>query len=184
MRGFLIAGLMCGVTVPSLAQHPRRLLPGQKIRVRTMTDAGDLVRGAEGTILRVSKDSLTVRPLTGGAPEVFAPTAGSYHLVAPERRPYLVRGTLIGGFSGLIAAGLFTVGRGRECAEQADFCIQRTKPAINRGIALGVGGALAGIIIARFTTHDRWSSWPLGSTAAPTVSLGAPGLGLGLLVRF
>ena len=175
---------MCGVTVPSLAQHPSRLVPGQKIRVRTMTDAGDLVRGAEGTIIRVSKDSLTLRPLAGGAPEVFAPIAGSYHQVAPRRRPYLVRGTLIGGFSGLIAAGMFTLGRGRECNDQADFCVQRAKPAINRGVAFGVSGVLAGIVIARFTTHDRWTGWPLGSAAAPAVSLGAQGLGLGLLVRF
>lgn len=149
-----------------------------------MNETGELVRGAEGTIVRVSADSLTVRPLTGGATQVFSRMAGSYHQVAPTRRPYLMRGALIGGFSGVIAAGLYTMGRGRECADQADFCVERSKPAVNRGVAFGLAGVVAGITIARFTTKDRWTSWPAGSTASPAISLGEQGLGLGVIVRF
>jgi hypothetical protein len=184
MRRFLILAVLSGLAGPAAAQAPPFLVPGHVIRIKMMDEAGAVVRGAEGVLQRVSPDSLTLRPLSGGPDQVFVASPQAAHLIRTGHRAYLVRGAVIGGFAGLLTGAIITMSKGRECADLDYLCPQREVPIVSRELLVAGIGATTGALIGLLRSHDVWTPWPAPPQARPVVSIGARGLELGLSLPF
>jgi len=172
-----VAPALSGQAVPPLA-------PGGRVRVRTLGETGLLDRGMEGTVERLSGDTLILRPKAGGSVQVFVAGEETQLFVFAGHRSRVARGAIIGGVAGLVAGGLVGAASGEVCEGPSSLCFDRQVVAWRAGLILGACGAVSGIIIGAFASHEAWARSARLPSVRPAVSVGARGMALGFSATF
>lgn len=183
MRAFLLLASL-GSVAPLAGQVAPPLVQGARVRVRTLRDTGLLDRGVEGTVERLSGDTLILRPRSGGSPRVFLAGEESQLFVFAGHRSRILRGVVIGGIAGLVGGGLVAAASGEVCEGTSSLCFDRKVVGFKAGLILGACGAVSGIVIGAFASHEAWTRSSRLPSLRPAVTLGNRGVGLGLAATF
>jgi hypothetical protein len=184
MRLLVLPILLGGMVPPLRAQAPAPLVQGVRIRVRTPQDSGVLDRGIEGTVQRLSGDTLVLRPKAGGASQTFLAGESAQLFVYDGHRSRLVRGAAIGGVLGLLTGGLVSAVRGESCYSESTLCVERRVDSFRTEVILGASGIAGGLIIGLFASHEVWARSSRLPSVRPAISVSAHGMGVGLRATF
>jgi hypothetical protein len=154
-----ILGLLLSNTPIAQAQESALIPLGVRVRVR---ESAASTQTATGTLVRLTRDSITISPRGLRDERAFALASLSEVTVSRGRHSRTGRGALIGLASGTLAgvsSGLFLCGSVDCDSSGGDF----TGIAV---VTLGLGGALIGTglgaLIGSFIHTERWESIPLG----------------------
>ena len=171
--------------VPALlsAQTEPPLARGTRVRVRTLTESGVLDRGFDGSVERISGDTLVVHP-RWGASQTFLAGPGNQLFVYTGRHSAALQGTVIGGTAGLLVAGLVSAFAGEVCTGTDALCTSRRPIAVKAGVLLGTTGAVTGLLIGIFASYEKWTPSRAYWGVHPAVSIGAGQLRCGLSLFF
>src|ERR1041384_8627260 len=76
----------------------------------------------EGTVERITGDTLPLRPSDGGPPRLIAPDRETELFTLERRAAPVGRGAAVGGVVGLIAGGIAGAAGGKECIGDNGSC--------------------------------------------------------------
>ena len=184
MRPLLLLAALAASAADLSGQAAPPLVPGARVRIRTQGDTGELDRGMEGTVERLSGDTLILRPKTGGVPQVFLAGDTSQLFVYSGRHSHVARGAVIGGIAGLLAGGLVGAARGQVCEGNTSLCFDRRVVAFKAGVILGAVGTVGGLIIGTLSSHEAWARSARFPSVRPALTVGSRGMGLGVAATF
>jgi hypothetical protein len=176
--------LLGGLAERPAAQAPPLVARGSRVRVHLLTESGAFDRRVEGTIERVSRDTLRLRPKTGGPSQVFTVESGARLFVLTGHRSSLGRGAAIGGLLGVVAGGLVGVLAGKVCPGQEVLCINRRQIAITGGLVLAATGAATGLVIGALNPRDIWTPTGMFPAPRPDQARGTLGWSVGWSIAF
>lgn len=187
MRRILVLAALAGTAhrLPAQAAPPRPtppVEPGSRVQVRILTESGVLSRPVEGTVERISRDTLVLSPKGGGLSQAFPAAPGTVVSVYSGRRSSLFKGAIIGGFAGLVTGGL-SAGFASRCESGQMFCSTRREVTVRWALVLAGGGAAIGLLVGALTSHDTWARTS-GSSGWPFISMGNRGLDAGFSISF
>src|ERR1041384_3466981 len=106
MRRILAVWAGLGVVAPLSAQAGHRVEIGSRVRLRVVGEASPRPWVVEGTVERITGDTLTLRPSDGGPPRLIAPDRETELFTLERRAAPVGRGAAVGGGVGLIAGGV------------------------------------------------------------------------------
>jgi F0F1-type ATP synthase membrane subunit c/vacuolar-type H+-ATPase subunit K len=181
---WVLAFAFSALLTPLMAQEEPAVGLGSRVRVRTLSTAGLLDRGFEGTIERRAGDTLVLQPWSGGASRSFLTTSDAQLFVFAGKHSMLLRGAVIGTTAGLVAAGAVGMVAGKVCTTSDPLCPQRRQIYWQAGFVLGSCGLAAGLLIGALASHDDWTRSQEYWGARPALSFGSEGMVLGLRVPF
>jgi hypothetical protein len=183
MRWLLVLAALGGPALPLVAQSRSFVTVGSKVRLRIPAGDGTFLPRFDGTIERISGDTLTLRPKTGGGHRLYTPSNENQLLVLTAKRSAVARGATIGALTGILAAGFLVSLAPKECSGNSVLCFSRRHVAVRNAALLGGVGIVAGAIIGAFSPLKTWTrAWM--PEAGPSPAVGAGGLGLGLSIAF
>jgi hypothetical protein len=168
-----LAGTLAAQSLPPVAL-------GGLVRLRPMTPAGFFDREVEGTIERLSGDTITLRPRAGGQSQVFAAVSRGELYVFAGRRPALARGAVLGATFGLLAGAIVGALAGEVCTGNDALCVNRRQVSLATESALMAVGTATGLVIGAFNPRDTWKRTRISPQARLGISMGAGGVGLGV----
>ena len=184
MRWLLATALLGGLSVPLAAQEEPSVGLGSRVRVRTLSAAGLLDRGFEGTIERRSGDTLVLQPKVGGPSKTFLAASDAQLFVFTGKHSMLMRGAVIGATAGLVAGGVVGMVAGKVCTTSDPLCSRRRQISWEAGLVLGGCGLVSGLIIGVLASHEHWTRSQEFWAVHPVLSIGSGGMELGLAVPF
>lgn len=155
MRALLLGLIFSTLAQPVFAQAPLPSAIGQRVWVRTLNWRGRPDSGVQGTLIAIHGDTLLLEP-PDGAPRIAAALADNSRLFVWKRRGSATGvgaglGTMLGVVAGI---GLKVVAK-PSCTGQWMCFDAITVPALN-GLAGGVAGLFAGVIIGSSIKVDKW----------------------------
>ena len=185
MRSAIVLLMLSAAAGTLAAQSAPVMALGHRVWVETLTASGSLDRELKGFVERASGDTLLIRPDGGGPLVPLLPTERTQFHVFEGRRPSAGRGAVTGFFVGAAAGAIIGAVTYRDCPPHG-WCFvnfgQGTSVVLG-GIAVGLGGLLAGGIVGSFINHDVWSD-PMGfAVARPLITATSRGVGIGLSIR-
>lgn len=186
-RGLLLATLASTLGHTLSAQSNTSAPVGSRIRFRALLEAGYLGKRLEGTVLRVSGDTLLVLPVQQQLDTQSVLVDRDAELfVSVGRRKDIGRGAAIGTVAGVVTAGLLGAFSEESCSNRvaAPFCADPKSLAVKRALLLGGAGAIAGAVIGTFASHEIWKRSHLEARAEATLSFGPRGGSVGLSFDF
>jgi hypothetical protein len=175
--------VLLGMPALLAAQSEPSLAPGTRVRVRTLTEAGVFDRGFDGSVERLSGDTLVVHPRWGSS-QTFLAGPGNQLFVFTGRHSAALQGTAIGGTAGLLVGGLVAAFAGDVCTGSDGLCTSRRPIAVRAGVLLGATGAVTGLLIGIFASYEKWTPSRAYWGVHPAVSIGAGQLSCGLSLSF
>lgn len=173
MRLLLVLAALSGPALPLSAQAQPVVTVGSKVRLRIPAGHGRFLPRFDGTVVRISGDTLTLRPKSGGGSRLYTPSHESQLLVVTAQRSAAGRGTVIGALTGVLAAGFVaTLASACTGSDNGGVCFIRRNTALRNTIILGGGGAGIGAMIGALRPRRTWAR-----TWMPRLESGAPGAG-------
>lgn len=182
MRSALLVAGLAGAVLPAHAQKP--LSPGDRVRVHSTGPSGFLDQRTEGTIERITGDTLVVHGKIGGPQPIFVghPETRLYRFAG--RRSSAVRGLAIGSVLGIVTGGAVSLVVGKSCVIQRGLCLHRRQFALTGGILFALTGATTGLVVGSLSGREVWSlTGPPSSLRLPPRP-GSPDLAFGVRLRF
>ena len=161
LRGLLLFFCLSAATVQLAAQPSLPLGPGNKIRIRTLVKMGFLGPRLDGTVERISGDTLVVAPYLGGDSQALLLDPETQLDVSTGRRSSIPRGAAIGGLLGAVAAAAVAAFSSGGCDETTELCTQTRRNSVGRGAIMIAMGTVSGAIIGRFARHEIWKHLPI-----------------------
>lgn len=181
MRWLLVLAALGGPALPLVAQSRSFVTVGSKVRLRIPAGDGTFLPRFDGTIERISGDTLTLRPKSGGGHRLYTPSNESQLLVVTAKRSAVARGATIGALTGILSAGFLVSLAPKECSGNSVLCFSRRHVAVRNAALLGGVGTVAGAIIGALNPQKTWTrAWM--PEAGPAI--GASGMGLGVSIAF
>jgi hypothetical protein len=157
MRWLLGLAALSGPVLPLMAQSRSFVSVGQAVRLRLPAGDGTFQPRFDGTIVGISGDTLTLRPKRGGGSRLYTPSFESQLMVLTEKRSALVRGGIIGGLAGVLAAGFVATLGGPDCNGDGVLCFIRRHNSARTAALLGGVGAAAGVIVGALSPQKTWT---------------------------
>lgn len=139
--------------------------PGARVRVHTTGERGYLDQRAEGTIERMSGDTLFLAQKIGGSREVYVGHPETQLFVFTGRSSSAGKGAAVGGILGLVAVGVVGMIAGKGCVGDRPLCTQRRPASLGLNAGLVVVGLGTGLVIGVVSSHDIWQRSPPPSEA-------------------
>jgi len=161
LRGLLLLVCLSGASAELAAQNSLPLGPGSKIRIRTLVKMGFLGPRLDGTVERISGDTVVVAPNLGGDSQALLLDPETQLYVSTGRRSSIARGAAIGGLLGALSAGALATFAGRGCDDTTALCTETRPSAVGRSAMLIALGTVSGAIIGRFARHEIWKLLPI-----------------------
>ena len=165
MRVSFLAAALLGVAPHLAAQGPPALGPGARVRVQSTGESGFLDQRTEGTIERISGDTLVLAQKVGGSRRIFVGHPETRLFVFTGRRASGLRGAMIGGGIGLVAGGTLGLVAGEVCVNERSLCLHRKQVALIGSAIVGVIGFGTGLLIGSVSHHEVWMLIPPPSAA-------------------
>jgi hypothetical protein len=183
MRSLLVLMALGGPALPLAAQPPPVVAVGSKIRLHLPAGDGTFLPRFDGTIVRISGDTLVLRPKQGGGSRLYTPSNDSQLLVLTGHRPSVARGATIGALVGVLTAGFVATLAGPACNGDGVLCYIRRHVSVRNAVVLGGAGMVMGATIGALKPRRIWTrAWLPESTAG--FAVGAGGFGLGVSIPF
>lgn len=181
MRRLLVLAALGGPALPLVAQSPPVVALGSKVRLHIPAGNGKFLPRFDGTVTRISGDTLTLRPKTGGGSRLHTPSSQGQLTMLTSQRDATVKGAVIGGLTGVLAGGLVATLGGQVCNGSSVLCYSRRHVALRNASVLGAAGIVIGAAIGALSPQKTWSRvWMTEASAGLPSEPGRFRLGLSL----
>jgi hypothetical protein len=126
-------------------------------------EMGFLGERLDGTVERISGDTVVVVPRAGGERQSLLLDPETELFVSAGRRTSVTRGAVIGALVGSVGAGALALFSERECSDATpERCApaHRTDDVQRSALVIGVG-TLSGAILGGLVRHEVWKRLPV-----------------------